>query len=54
MRAVASIQDRWRIDDEWWRDSAISRLYFAVQLHGGRMVTVYEDLLRGGWWLQRY
>ena len=29
-QSVISIEDRWRIDDEWWRAEAISRLYFSV------------------------
>jgi hypothetical protein len=54
MRPVAAVQDRWRIDDEWWRETAISRMYWSLQLEGGRVLTVYRDLIGGGWWLQRY
>lgn len=54
MRAVAVVQDRWRIDDEWWRETPVSRLYYAIQLEGGRVITVYQDLVGGAWWLQRY
>ncbi len=54
MRCVASIQDRWRIDDEWWREASLSRMYYQLQLDGGRVVTVYQDLTGGEWWLQRY
>ena len=53
-RSVVSVQDRWRIDDEWWREVAVSRMYYALQLEGGRVATVYRDLVGGGWWLQRY
>jgi hypothetical protein len=54
VRAVASIQDRWRIDDEWWRERPVSRVYYRLQLEGDRVVTVYHDLVGGAWWLQRY
>ena len=54
MRGVTAVQDRWRIDDEWWRETAVSRMYYQVQLDGGRVITVYRDLIGGGWWLQRY
>ncbi len=54
MRNIASIQDRWRIDDEWWREAPLSRMYYQLQLEGGRVVTVYQDLMGGAWWLQRY
>jgi hypothetical protein len=54
MRDVMAVQDRWRIDDEWWRDAGVSRMYYEVLLDGGRVVTVYRDLVGGGWWSQRY
>lgn len=54
LQDVATIQDRWRIDDEWWREAAVIRVYYQVQLASGRVVTVYGDLVGGGWWEQRY
>jgi hypothetical protein len=48
---VAEILDHWRIDDEWWRKE-ISRLYYHVALDGGRLVTVFQDLIAGGWFMQ--
>jgi hypothetical protein len=54
MRAVVSIQDRWRIDDEWWRETPVARMYAQLQLEGDRVVTVYQDLAGGAWCLQRY
>ena len=35
LRAVIDVLDRWRIDDEWWRQE-ISRMYFRVALAEGR------------------
>jgi len=52
-RRVTVIHDRWRIDDEWWREE-ISRVYFEVELEGGRRLTVFHDLVAGGWFLQPY
>jgi hypothetical protein len=49
--SVAEILDRWRIDDEWWRKE-ISRLYYHVALEGGRLVTIFHDLVDGGWFIQ--
>lgn len=46
---VLSIEDRWRIDDEWWRERPISRMYFQCILEGGRQETVFKDLLAGRW-----
>jgi hypothetical protein len=52
-RAVASIDDEWQIDDEWWR-AEVSRHYFAVTLADGSRLTLFHDPLAGTWWAQRY
>ena len=49
---VVTIQDQWRIDDEWWREHAISRLYYALLLDDGSLQTVYHDLLADAWFQQ--
>lgn len=49
--AVEGIKDRWRIDDEWWRKT-ISRLYFQAILRDGRVLTLFHDLIDGGWFTQ--
>jgi hypothetical protein len=54
LRPIACIQDRWRIDDEWWRETAVSRLYYQLQLEGGRIITIYRDLIGGAWCEQQY
>ena len=52
-RTIAAIQDRWRIDDEWWREHAIARMYYEVVLDDGTMLTMYHDLIRDEWFEQR-
>jgi hypothetical protein len=52
MLNVATIEDRWRIDDEWWRDQSISRMYFECVLEDGRQETMFKDLLTGRWYRQ--
>jgi hypothetical protein len=52
--AVAAVQDRWRIDDEWWRTRPVSRLYYSLLLEDGRTVTVYRDLVSGRWFKHAY
>lgn len=54
MRDVACVEDRWRIDDEWWRETAVSRMYYQLQLEGGRVITIYRDLIGGAWCEQQY
>ena len=52
-RRVAAIRDRWRLDDEWWREEPLSRLYYQVECDDGTCETLYCDLLTGAWYRQR-
>ncbi len=51
---ITDIEDRWRIDDEWWRREPISRLYYAVRLGSGQRLEIYKDLVTGKWYRQTY
>ena len=53
-QAVISIEDRWRIDDEWWRAEPLARLYYNVLLASGQRLVLYKDLVTGGWYQQEY
>jgi hypothetical protein len=48
---VEEIPDRWRIDDEWWRKE-LARCYYQVRLRDGRALTIFHDLIEGGWFVQ--
>jgi hypothetical protein len=50
---VATVQERWRIDEGWWWERPVSRLYWQLVLIDGRLITVYQDLLDKTWWAQR-
>jgi hypothetical protein len=50
-RRVEIVRECWRIDDEWWR-SPISRLYYSVVLENGKSLTLYQDLVQRGWYVQ--
>jgi len=52
--AVISIEDRWRIDDEWWRAEPVSRLYYNVLVASGQRLVLYKDLVTGEWYEQEY
>jgi hypothetical protein len=49
--SVAAILNRWRIDEEWWR-TAISRMYYHLELQNHVRLTVFHDLLTGAWYHQ--
>jgi hypothetical protein len=52
--AVEAVLETWRIDDEWWRQRPVSRVYYQLGLVDGPMVVVYEDVVQGHWYVQRY
>src|SRR5262249_35978564 len=52
-RTIAAIQDRWRIDDEWWREHRVARQYYEVVLDDGTLLTMYHDLVANAWFEQR-
>ncbi len=50
---IASIDDLWRIDEEWWREKPITRMYYQLTAEGGGRLTVFQDLTDGNWYRQR-
>lgn len=46
---IVDIEDRWRIDDEWWREQPISRIYFQILLENGQRLTIFHDLFQNEW-----
>jgi hypothetical protein len=53
-QTVLTIDDRWRIDDEWWREEPISRFYYIVHLSSGQRLAIYRDLISSQWYKQAY
>jgi hypothetical protein len=51
---VETIDDCWRLDDEWWRPNPASRLYYAIRLAYGQAMVIYKDLIDGSWYRQSY
>jgi hypothetical protein len=51
---VIAIEDRWRIDDEWWRNEPVSRFYYSVRFASGQRLVLYKDLIQGKWYKQTY
>jgi hypothetical protein len=48
---VIQVEDRWRINDNWWR-TEIHREYWQLTLEDGRPLVVFHDLIGGGWYRQ--
>lgn len=51
---VESVLETWRVEDEWWRERPVSRMYYRVILEDGRVVDLYRALLSGRWYRQSY
>lgn len=50
---VEHVLDVWYVDDAWWTDAAVRRMYYECQLEGGaRLIAVY-DLEASSWFVQR-
>lgn len=50
---IERVQDRWHVDDEWWREP-IRRRYYRVALDTGAIRTLYHDQVADSWFEQRY
>jgi hypothetical protein len=49
------LDDTWKVGpDEWWRgpSHAIERMYYELRLEDGRRLTVFRDMVNGGWFRQ--
>ncbi|MCJ7606015.1 MAG: hypothetical protein MUO19_08305 [Dehalococcoidales bacterium] len=53
-QTITDIEDRWRIDDEWWRREPVTRFYYAVRLGSGQRLVLYRNLVTGEWYRQAY
>ena len=53
-QSVETVDDCWRLDDEWWRPELVSRLYYAIRLACGQKVVIYKDLTSESWYRQPY
>ena len=50
---IASINDLWQVDDEWWRETPISRRYYQITTQDERRLTIFRDQLNGQWYWQK-
>ncbi|MFC1976936.1 hypothetical protein ACFLWS_01515 [Chloroflexota bacterium] len=51
---IETIDDCWRLDDEWWRPEPVIRLYYAIHFVSGQKMVIYKDLIDGNWYRQSY
>jgi hypothetical protein len=51
---VTLMRRPWRIDQHWWREDPISRVYYRVASTDGPPFTLYRDQVKGTWARQEY
>jgi hypothetical protein len=50
---VEAVLDTWCVDDAWWSDRPVRRLYHEVQLVSGVRLVLSWDMDAGRWQAQR-
>ena len=51
---VTGIRDRWRVDDRWWTEEPVCRMYWELELENGEILTLFQDRIDHGWYRQRH
>lgn len=51
-RRVLSTNDLNNLNEEWWRERPIKRMYYKVTVEGAGSVTVFRDEVDGQWYRQ--
>ncbi|MEX0925340.1 MAG: hypothetical protein WD208_01320 [Dehalococcoidia bacterium] len=51
---VASIEDIWKVNDQWWRgmEQEVERVYYKLVFANSQHITVYHDLIGDRWFRQ--
>jgi len=50
---IIAINDLWQVNDEWWREHPISRLYYQITTQSDRRLTIFQDGMNGNWYWQK-
>ena len=50
--AIVEITGVWRLDDEWWHERPLSRMYYQVVLEDGMALSLFKDLVSEKWYRQ--
>ena len=56
-RAVAQVEEVWRVAEEWWRAEPLRRTYVRALFDNGGVVTLFHDDTQppdAGWYEQHY
>ena len=49
-QTVASVDDRCEVEEDWWKDNPVVRMYYRVTLEDGRQLPIFRNMVHGGWY----
>lgn len=49
---IRAVLNSWRMEDGWWR-MGLARHYYKVELEGGLLALLFQDLPGGDWYLEK-
>lgn len=53
LERVEVVLDTWCVDDAWWSERPVRRIYHELQLEGGTRLVVSWDMVEQRWLVQR-
>lgn len=53
MERVECVLDTWYVDDAWWSEHPVRRIYHEVQLQSGVRLVLAWDMVAERWYAQR-
>jgi hypothetical protein len=52
--SVRQVRERWRVDDRWWTDAPVCRIYWELELESGEVLTLFQDRIANAWYRQHH
>ena len=49
---VASIDERWEEEAEWWEPEPVFKMHYQVTLEDGRQLAIFRNMKTGSWYRQ--
>jgi len=46
-QAVDSIDERCEVEEDWWKDNPVVRMYYRVTLEDGQQLTIFRNTVHG-------
>lgn len=50
LQEVVSVDERWEDVEDWWKDDPVVKMHYQVTLEDGRQLTLFRNVITGGWY----